>query len=230
MMHVVTFGKLTATLYLGDGREIAPTLEGVGAVISDPPYGMKWNTDSTRFTGRTSSTFRGKRGKGRNDHGEIEGDKEEFDPRAWVEYPRCVLMGSNHFAARLPVGTTLVWLKRDDHLFQTFPSDAEIGWMKGGHGVYVYRKQFPPPLRMVENDGRNVAHPTQKPVGLMIWLMKMAKVPEGETVLDPYMGSGTTGIACLRTGRNFIGIEQDEKHFATALDRITREARQGVLL
>ena len=64
----------------------------------------------------------------------------------------------------------------------------------------------------------------------MAWCMERAKVPEGATVLDPYMGSGTTGIACLRTGRNFIGIEKDPKHFATAVARLEREANQGALL
>lgn len=73
-------------------------------------------------------------------------------------------------------------------------------------------------------------HPTQKPVPLMAWCMEQAGVPIGATVLDPYMGSGTTGIACLRTGRNFVGIEKDPKHFAVAVARLEREANQGVLL
>ena len=72
-------------------------------------------------------------------------------------------------------------------------------------------------------------HPMQKPVALMIWAMDKAKVPEGATVFDPYMGSGTTGIACIRTGRSFIGIEKDPKHYATAEARIRRELQQGVL-
>ena len=72
-------------------------------------------------------------------------------------------------------------------------------------------------------------HPTQKPVALMAWCLDIAKVPEGATVLDPYMGSGTTGIACIRTGRKFIGIEKDPKHFQTAVERIDRELQQGRL-
>ena len=73
-----------------------------------------------------------------------------------------------------------------------------------------------------------VGHPNQKPESLMTWLVD--KMPAGATVLDPYMGSGTTGIACIRTGRKFIGIEKDPKHFATAVERIGRELEQGVLL
>jgi DNA modification methylase len=64
----------------------------------------------------------------------------------------------------------------------------------------------------------------------MAWCLEMAGVPIASTVLDPYMGSGTTGISCLRTGRNFIGIEKDPKHFATAVARLEREANQGALL
>jgi DNA modification methylase len=59
--------------------------------------------------------------------------------------------------------------------------------------------------------------------------MEKAKVPHGGTVLDPYMGSGTTGIACIRTGRRFVGIEKDPAHYATALKRITDELAQGDL-
>jgi DNA modification methylase len=69
----------------------------------------------------------------------------------------------------------------------------------------------------------------QKPVVLMSWMMDQAKVLEGSTVLDPYMGSGSTGIACLRTGRRFVGIEKDPTHYATALERITNELAQGDL-
>jgi DNA modification methylase len=81
---------------------------------------------------------------------------------------------------------------------------------------------------MAENNGK-VAHPTQKPIALMAWCMDKAKVPEGATVLDPYMGSGSTGIAALRTGRRFIGIEKDPEHFKNALERIQRELSQMTL-
>ena len=72
-------------------------------------------------------------------------------------------------------------------------------------------------------------HPTQKPVPLMAWCMDKAKVPEGATVLDPYMGSGSTIIAAIRTGRKAIGIEKDPEHFKNACERIKRELAQGDL-
>ncbi len=217
-----------ATLYLGDCRDVLPTLPHVDAVITDPPYGMNWNTDSTRFSGFGPSGLGATRGLGRRDWGEIAEDSGPFDPSPWLAFPRVVMFGANHYAERLPVGTTLVWLKKADHLFGTFLSNAEVAWMKGGHGVYCYRKQFPPPARMAENDG-TTAHPTQKPIGLMAWCIDRAKVPAGGTVLDPFMGSGTTGVAAVQMGRQFIGIERDPSYFDIACERISRAVAQGQL-
>ena len=157
------------------------------------------------------------------------GDDKPFDPSPWLAYSRVVLFGYNHFAQRLPVGTTLVWLKKSERLYGKFLSDAELAWMKGGHGVYVYGKQFPPSVRAAEHAGAAdtfTAHPTQKPIGLMRWVMERAKVPADALVLDPYMGSGTTGVACIHTGRRFVGIEIDPTHYATACRRIENALAQ----
>lgn len=230
MIHEdITLGPVR--LIRGDCTLIAPTLEGVDAVITDPPYGMNWDTDTTRFSGGQRSNI--VRGDGRSDYGSIAEDSEPFDPAPWVKYPRCVLFGSNHFGSRLQVGTTLVWVKKHDHLFGTFLSDAEVAWMKGGHGVYVMKHSFPPPARAFDAGGdpcRPIGiHPTQKPVALMSWCMDMAKVQPGQLILDPYMGSGTTLIAAIRTGRRAIGIEIDERHFRTAVERVKRELAQPML-
>jgi DNA modification methylase len=69
-------------------------------------------------------------------------------------------------------------------------------------------------------------HPTQKPVALMQWILDVLKVPVGATVLDPFMGSGATGIACMNTGRNFIGIEIVEEYFIVAKKRIEQAQLQ----
>jgi site-specific DNA-methyltransferase (adenine-specific) len=213
------------TVALGDCMTIA--LPKADAVISDPPYGMDWNTDSTRYSGG-KAWHNIRRDKGRDDWGRIANDKAPFDPAHWLNFPRVVLWGQNHFAQRLPVGTTLVWQKKEPHLWGTFLSDAEVAWMKGGHGVYLYRENFMPPSRQAEAGGQ-CAHPNQKPVRLMAWCMDRAKVPEGALVLDPYMGSGTTGLACIRTGRKFFGVEIDPRHFDTACERLERELAQGRL-
>ena len=217
------------TLYRGDCLDILPTLTGIDAVITDPPYGMNWNTNTLRFSGGQSPLIVRKRGDGKDWGGRVIQDDKPFDPAPWLDFPHVVLFGMNHFAARLPVGTTLVWVKKSERLYGKFLSDAELAWTKGGHGVYVYTKQFPPPVRAVEHANAAetfTAHPTQKPVGLMRWVMERAKVPPAALVLDPYMGSGTTGIACIRTGRRFIGIEIDPTHYATACRRIDNELQQ----
>lgn len=84
-----------AVLYLGDCLEIAPSLDGVDAVISDPPYGMDWDTKTKRFSGGHNPA---QRGAGRNDGRDVEGDDETFDPAPWLDLPRVVLWGSHHYA------------------------------------------------------------------------------------------------------------------------------------
>lgn len=211
-------------LYCGDCLEIAPTLQGVDAVISDPPYGMKLDTDNSRFSGgNTASVARRGNGIGTGKGKGIIDDDKPFDPSPWLAWEKVVLFGSNHFGARLPVGTKLIWIKRLDDAFGSFLSDAEEAWMKGGHGIYCKRD-----LTM-NAEANTRQHPCQKPVPLMAWCMDKAKVPEGATVLDPYMGSGSTIIAAIRTGRKAIGIEKDPEHFKNACERIKRELAQGDL-
>jgi site-specific DNA-methyltransferase (adenine-specific) len=216
-------------LLLGDCLAVLPSIDlgEVALVLTDPPYGMGWDTDSKRFSGGNRPNNRCP-GDGRDDWPEVAGDDTPFDPGPWLAFPKAVLWGSNHYAPRLPVGTTLVWIKKADHLFGTFLSDCEVAWMKGGHGVYAFRKQFAPTTRMREGGGK-VLHPNQKPVELMAWCMERAGVPQGATVLDPYMGSGTVGMACLRTGRKFIGVEINPDYFAVAQARLANATSEGPL-
>jgi site-specific DNA-methyltransferase (adenine-specific) len=211
------------TLYCGDCRGLLAELPRSAAVVSDVPYGMSWDTDSTRFSGGDPSKNNRGRGDGRSDWGAIPGDNEPFDPEPWLAFDEAILWGSNHYAARLPVGTTLVWLKKPPHLYGTFLSDAEVGFKKGGYGVYCHFEQFPPPSRIAEHDGKSPAHPTQKPIGLMAWCVDLTK---SSLVIDPYMGSGSTGVAAVRRGRQFIGIELQERFFDTACRRIEATLKQ----
>jgi site-specific DNA-methyltransferase (adenine-specific) len=208
-------------LHLGDCREVLPTLGRVDAIVSDPPYGMNWNTDSTRFTGGGR-----KRGEGRSDR-MIAGDTSKFDPQPWLSFREVILWGSNHYAQELPVGQTLVWLKRYAHQYGSFLSDAEVGWQKGGHGVFCFHAPDSAGRRQKEFTGDpfggETAHPTQKPVSLMIWCVERVK---GDVVFDPYMGSGTTGIAALACGRKFIGVEIDPDYFDIACRRIEEAYKQ----
>lgn len=214
------------TIYHGDCREVLPSPpQNVDAVITDPPYGMNWNTDSRRFSGGERSNL--KRGDGRN-HSRINGDKIPFDPAPWLQFEKVILWGANHYAKSLPTGTTLIWIKRHPELFGSFLSDCEIGWMKGGHGVYAHYKQFPPPLRAIESGGDPcvpvTAHPTQKPLSLMLWCIGLTG--DAGTILDPYMGIGTTLKAAKDLGRKAIGIELEEKYCEAAARRLQQEVMQ----
>jgi len=202
------------TIYHGDYREILPTLGPVDLVLSDPPYGMKWNTDTARFSGGSDES-KARRGVGKSNQARITEDDRPFDPSPWLPFPKVILWGCNHYAARLPVGTTLVWIKRSDRGFGTFLSDAEVAWMKGGHGVYCFRD-----LSLLLAT-RQRLHPNQKPLPLMRWCIEQAG--EGvETILDPFMGSGSTLVAAYRLARLAIGIEIEERHCETAAKRLDR--------
>lgn len=205
-----------ATLYLADCLTVLPTLSTDLSVVSDPPYGMNWDADTTRFSGGNNVD---NRGSGR-DGGRIVGDDRPFDPAPWLAFKECVLWGANHYAARLPVGTTLVWIKRNPSGFGTFLSDAEVAWTAGGHGVYCYMRPWHGAEKVNRKERR--WHPSEKPIDLMAWCVKRTTM----TVLDPYMGSGTTGVACHQLGRPFIGIEIVPEHFETACERIDAAQRQ----
>src|SRR3990167_5623186 len=129
------------TIYHGDCREILPILKPADLLLTDPPYGICLNTDNSRFSGGTAGNI-AKRGNGVGSaKGEpVRGDNKPFDPTFMLESAEHkIVWGWNHFAERLPPGTCLVWLKRNDPAFGCFLSDAEIAWMSSGHGVYCRR-------------------------------------------------------------------------------------------
>ena len=216
MVEKVTIGD--AVLYHGDCMEILPTLERVDAVVTDPPYGIKYdgkissgkNSNSWNKSTQTKSWSYGKN---------IVGDDIEFNPKPWMDFNEVILWGFNHYPQKLSMGTALVWVKRNEDVFGSFLSDAEIAWMKGGYGVYCYKD-------VSYKTSEKRIHPTQKPFGLMQWCISKIK---GKCILDPYMGSGTTGVACANLGRKFIGIEIERKYFDIACERIEAAYSQGKL-
>ena len=203
--------------------EVLPTLDKVDAVITDPPYGIALNTDNSRFSGGTAGNMarRGK-GIGTAKGAPIIGDEKPFNPTFLLNYgDEQILWGWNHYPDLLPRGTCLVWIKRLDAGFGSFLSDAETAWMSKGHGVYCKRD--------LTNNAitKDRAHPTQKPVSLMLWCLEF--FPKAQTILDPFMGSGTTGVAAIQLGRKFIGIEREPKYFDIACQRIEQAVAQGQL-
>ena len=200
------------TLYLGDCESILEKLKA-DAVITDPPYGIK--RDKGIGGGGYDSTGRWKR-KARQYEGgwDTKAPSAELLKMVIAAAPVAVLWGGN-FLQLGRGGKWLVWNKE-----QVMPSysDAELAWTNAdGESVKLYT------LHCNKARLEMGLHPTQKPVQLMAWSMDQAKVAGNATVLDPFMGSGSTAIACIRTGRRFIGIERDPAHYATALERIRRE-------
>jgi site-specific DNA-methyltransferase (adenine-specific) len=193
------------TIYHGDCREIAPVLGLDYAVVSDPPYGMRWDGRVTPGPGGHAG------GRSYSFGVQITGDDKPFDPTPWREYPEAILWGANHYWSRLPQGTTLVWIKRNDNAFGSFLSDAEIAWQRGGCGVYCHRGVG------YKSEDRN--HPTQKPLGLMAWCVERTR----GVILDPFMGSGTTLRAAKNLGRKAIGIEIEERYCEIAARRMGQE-------
>lgn len=204
----------TVRLYLGDCHEVLKGLDlsSVDAVVTDPPWGVDADTDYTRFTNGLSD---------HRNHGDgIAGDSGEFDPIPWLKFPRVAFWGANCFAGRLPVGRWLVWLKKRDNQLGTFMSDAELCWVnykttpRRAPGVYAMRHVWHGFDR--ESDRGAVLHPTQKPVAVLKWTIEMTGLEPGSTILDPFMGSGSTGAAAVSLGHDFIGVETDPVHFETA--------------
>jgi site-specific DNA-methyltransferase (adenine-specific) len=210
----------SVTLIHGDCRDCLPI--EADAVISDPPYGIAWDTGYD--FGLQNSSAPHAKNLVRKKHKPIAGDAEPFDPAPLLGYRAVVLWGCNYFMEALPSGGLLVWDKRTES-GKAFMSEAEAAWCNRRGRVQMFSHCWQGFSRASENSQHY--HPTQKPVALMEWCMDRAKVPQGATVLDPYMGSGTTGIACIRTGRKFIGIEIDAGHFETARKRIEAELMQG---
>jgi len=217
-------GHNHVTLYNADCLDVLPTLPTVDSVITDPPYGMNLNTDwsgMSAWGGAKMAKVWDKR---------VMGDDQPFDPTPWLAVGKTqVLWGAQYFCHSLPQkGGWLVFNKRGDGKpSEICFGDCELAWCNVGQAVRMCSKMWHGVARW-SSEGR--LHPTQKPAYLMAWCIEQAKTPEGGTVLDPYMGSGTTGIAALRLGMNFVGIEKDPEHFKTACARLERECNQGALL
>lgn len=204
------------TLYLGDCLDILPTLGKVDAIVTDPPYGIAVNT-ATVSSGRHNGTGFGLSGS--SDFAPVQGDNQPFDARLFLNFKQVILWGGNHFSHHLQGGPKwLIWDKRcggtpDDN------ADCEIAWsnLKGPARIHrqVWRGFFRQGEENASISGAKV-HPTQKPISLMLWCISMTS----GVVLDPFMGSGTTGVACARLQRPFIGIEINEGYFDIACSRI----------
>ncbi len=217
-------------LYRADCRDVLPELKGIDAVVTDPPYGIGHPCD---FANRGRGALAQCR-----DYAPVHDDDRPFDPAPLLNYPKAVIWGGNYFADKLPPSSGwLIWDKeRPDTLDQ---ATCELAWTNCVKGARRFRHLWNGMMKASERG--ETYHPTQKPVALFEWILALPWLSDCVTILDPYMGSGPCGVACVKTGRKFIGVEIDEGYFSIAVKRIKAalnatplfdkpKAKQGVLI
>jgi DNA modification methylase len=218
MIRVETIGR--ATLYLGDCREILPHLGQADAVVTDPPYGI--GADAAAHKASGSVAGHGNRRVAKRTYEATEWDAAPMDSELLIRVreaaPLQIIFGGNYFDVP-PSRCWLVWDKEANGNL----ADCELAWTNLDKPVQRIRYLWNGFARA--NGEPRDDHPTQKPLGVMKWCL--THIPEAGTILDPFMGSGTTGVAAVQMGRKFIGIEMDRGYFDTACKRIEDAQRQG---
>lgn len=194
----------SATLYNADCRDILPMFGKVCAVVTDPPYGIGFAAQPTKWQRRAGQK------------------PEAWDDAAVEILPELlaladvqVVWGGNYYCLP-PSRGWLTWFKPDAP-----PSMAsvELAWTNQNRNARQISHSIG------ATNAERVGHPTQKPLAVMQWCIEQIGNPE--TILDPYMGSGTTGVACARRGLSFTGIEIEPRYFDMACKRIEEAQRQG---
>lgn len=210
------------TIYCADARTIIPTVNAasVDLVLADPPYGVDEGTN------------RGERGRGgivqSYNFDPVEGDREPFDPRPLLKFPRLILFGANYYASRLPESPSwIVWDKLNGLATERRPigfcdaADIEMIWTNLGGPARILHHRWMGLLKDSERRDRRV-HPTQKPVALMCALLDVFTQP-GDLVFDPYMGSGPVLLAARRMKRRAVGVDCVREYCVTTLERLKAE-------
>lgn len=197
-------------LFLGDCLEVLPTLGRGFAVVTDPPYGIDY----------------GKQGSFSASHGwgewreNVKWDAQRPEKKIFDLMLGCsdfqIIWGGNYFTDYLP--PTMQWLVWDKGQRDFSLADCEFAWSSQEKASRIFNYARSKALQ----DGKQ--HPTQKPIELMKWCLEF--LPRKKAVLDPFMGSGTTGVACAKLGRKFIGIELEQKYFDIACKRIDEAYKQ----
>ena len=193
---------------------VLPALERVDAVITDPPYGI--NENSKKVASRVNKAAA-------KDYGEFDWDKAppstELIDAILSKAQWSALFGGNYFALP-PTPCWLVWDKLNTGDF----ADCELVWTNWPKAVRRIQWRW---NGMIREGNEERFHPTQKPLGVMKWVISLC--PKAQTILDPFIGSGTTGVASIQMGRKFIGIERERKYFDIACERIEHASAQGQL-
>lgn len=208
------------TIINADCFDIMPKIEdGSVFILTDPPYGIKMDKGFDGFDG-----FGGFGKPIERRHYNDIWDQGRPEMKYFNEILRiankAMIFGGNFFSDYLPVGTHwIVWDK-----LNTMPTfgDCELIWTNiNRKSIKKYRFQYNGLL------GKEVErfHPTQKPLGLIQKLI-LDYTNEGDLILDPFSGSGTTAIACINTNRNYICIEKDKGYYEKSLERVKEAQRQ----
>jgi DNA modification methylase len=198
-----------ATLYLGDCREIAPGLDRPAAVISDPPYGL-----GDKLAGSAGGKWSKLFGEGAP---QWDARRDEFVHGLPALADAVIIWGGNYYDLPARRG----WLAWDKIVREFTSGHLELAWTTLDQPIRAFNYSH----GQLATEGKE--HPTQKPLPLMRWCIEQAKVPPGGTILDPYMGSGSTGVAAMQMRHPFIGIEIEPRYFDIACRRIEEAQRQG---
>jgi len=211
-----------ATLYLGNCLELLGSFFGVDALVTDQPYGIGYEVNARSYQNKGLDGLKPFKMSKR---AAIAGDSAPFDPLPFLGFPKIAFFGANHCAGALPQGGRwIVWDKRrdsrpDDH------SDCELIWTNVRGADRIHRQKWRGIVREGEENCSRTRklYSNQKPVALMTFVMEQFGLRAGDTVLDPFMGSASTGVAAIRMGMKFIGVEIDRGHFDVACERMERE-------
>lgn len=207
-----------ARLILGDCREVLPTLSGVDAVVTDPPYGIGENSRKVASRGTSSAIW--KRGKPK-DYGSFDWDHEPCAAETITMVRNCsqwqIIFGGNFFELP-PTSCWLVWDKQNTGDF----ADCELAWTNLPKAVRRIYWRWNGMIRRGDDERE---HPTQKPTGVMRWCIEHLPSPV-ESILDPFAGSFSTGVAAVQMGKRFTGIEIDPRYYEIGLRRIEQAYRQ----
>lgn len=214
----MTFRKETLAegieVFLGDCREVLPLLPKVDAVVTDPPYGIGEAAGKNASRGNLAVA---------KDYGKDEWDNEPVSPELLCAVRDAgryaIIFGGNYYDCP-PASCWLVWDKENGT--NDF-ADCELAWTNLPKAVRRLKFMWNGMLR-AHGEPRG-DHPTQKPIGVMKWVIE--QLPgDCKTILDPFMGSGTTGVAAAKIGRHFTGIEREPKYFDIACKRISDALKQ----
>lgn len=199
------------TIYHGDCKEMLPMLQ-VSFIVTDPPYGINLDTTGNKYATQGVK------------YRKVANDAKPFDPSFLIGEWKAILWGGNCFASKLPdYPGWLSWVKINQNNTKIRQAETEFAWTNFVRRSQAFRFTWiGAGKEEKEVNGCKMFHPCQKPVALMAWCIDMV---QDETVVDPFMGSGSTLVAAKRNGRKAIGIELEEKYCEVAARRLS----QGVL-